>query len=241
MHAFFENLEDSNAFSFYFDKKGKLIQMKKTDYIIYEGNMFPMVVFGNELRALNDYCYKIVTATKEDLANIRERLDNYIKKEQDPSLRYEEFTPYEIQMSLETTQDQWKWIADVTAGHLVILLYSFLEKKLKYIYGWFTEEKIITLKYKKKNPKVYFWLYNILGMDEETFREKYKEVYDILDKCRKIRNHFAHDNLEGAEKSDEDYIYEKRELQASFRLVDLITSISIILYEIEKAYLKKQI
>ena len=109
-------------------------------------------------------------------------------------------------MSLEAQQSQWKWIADVTAGHLVILLYSFLEKTLKYIYKWFTEEKIITLKYNKKKPKIYFWMYNIFEMDEEKFQEKYGEVYDILDECRKIRNHFAHDNLEGVEESDEDYI-----------------------------------
>ena len=43
-------------------------------------------------------------------------------------------------------------------------------------------------------------------MDEEKFQEKYGEVYDILDECRKIRNHFAHANLEGVEESDEDYI-----------------------------------
>lgn len=46
-------------------------------------------------------------------------------------------------------------------------------------------------------------------MDEEKFQEKYGEVYDILDECRKIRNHFAHDNLEGVEEWDEDYIYEE--------------------------------
>lgn len=49
-------------------------------------------------------------------------------------------------------------------------------------------------------------MYNIFEMDEEKFQEKYGEVYDILDECRKIRNHFAHDNLEGVEESDEDYI-----------------------------------
>ena len=73
-------------------------------------------------------------------------------------------------MSLEARQSQWKWITDVAAGHLVILLYSFLEKTLKYIYRWFIERKIITLKYNKKNPKIYFWLYNIFEMDEEAFR-----------------------------------------------------------------------
>lgn len=206
MNPFFENLEDSSAFSFYFDEEGKPVQVKDTDYIIYKGDIFPMIVFADELWTLNDYCYKIVTTTEKELENIKERLDYYIKEEQEPSIRYIEFTPYEMQMSLEAQQSQWKWIADVTAGHLVILLYSFLEKTLKYIYKWFTEEKIITLKYNKKKPKIYFWLYNILEMDEEKFQEKYGEVYDILDECRKIRNHFAHDNLEGVEESDEDYI-----------------------------------
>lgn len=142
-------------------------------------------------------------------------------------------------MSLEARQSQWKWITDVAAGHLVILLYSFLEKTLKYIYRWFIERKIITLKYNKKNPKIYFWLYNIFEMDEEAFREKYSEIYDILDECRKVRNHFAHDNLEGVGESDEDYVYEERELQKSFRLVDFITVISSILYEIEEIYKKE--
>mgnify|MGYP001623178734 CR=1 FL=1 len=67
-------------------------------------------------------------------------------------------------------------------------------------------------------------------MDEEKFQEKYGEVYDILDECRKIRNHFAHDNLEGVEEWDEDYIYEEWELKESFCLVDFIAVILIIFY-----------
>lgn len=78
-------------------------------------------------------------------------------------------------------------------------------------------------------------------MDEEAFREKYSEIYDILDECRKVRNHFAHDNLEGVGESDEDYVYEERELQKSFRLVDFITVISSILYEIEEIYKKRMV
>lgn len=105
---FFENLE----VSFYFDNEGKPVQVNETDYIIYEGGIFPMVVFSDELRTLN----------------IKERMDYYIKEEREPSVRYIEFTPYDMQMSLEARQSQWKWITDVVAGHLVILLYSFFRK-----------------------------------------------------------------------------------------------------------------
>lgn len=86
--------------------------MNETDYIIYEGGIFPMVVFSDELRTLN----------------IKERMDYYIKEEREPSVWYIEFTPYDMQMSLEARQSQWKWITDVVAGHLVILLYSFFRK-----------------------------------------------------------------------------------------------------------------
>lgn len=120
MNPFFKGLEDSSAFSFYFDDSGKAIPVKETDYIIYEGDIFPMVIFGDELRALNDYCYKIVTAAEEEQANIKERLDYYIKEERNPSAEYTEFTPYEMQISLKEQQNQWNWIADVTAGYLVI-------------------------------------------------------------------------------------------------------------------------
>lgn len=240
MNSFFDNLEDSSAFFFYFDDVGKPVQVKNTDYILYEGDIFPMVMFGNELRALNDYCYKIVTATGEELTNIKERLVYYSKEEQRFSFDCMEFTPYEMKMLLAIEQSQWEWIADVTAGHLVILLYSFLEKTLKYVYKWFAEEKLITFRYMKKVPKVYFWLYHILEVDEKTFQEQYRDVYSILDKCRKIRNHFAHDNLEGVEEPDKDSVYERKELQESFRLVDFITIISIIFYEIEKVYKEKR-
>lgn len=240
MKSFFENLEDSSAFGFCFDNAGKPVQVKKTDYILYEGDIFPLILFSDELRALNDYCYKIVIATGEELTNIKARMDYYRKEERKDSFKYSGFTVYEMQMGLEMEQNQWEWVADVSAGHLVILLYSFLEKTLKYIYKWFIEEKLIMPKYTKKKPKVFFWLYNILEMNEETFQERYSEVYRILDQCRKIRNQFAHDNLEGAEESDEDYIYERRELKMDFRLVDFITIISIILYEIEKTYKDKQ-
>lgn len=238
MNSFFENLEDSSAFSFYFDSTGKPVQVKNTDYILFQSEMFPMLLFEDELRALNDYCYKIVTAVTEELNEIQERFDYYSKDNLSFS-GHMEFTPYEMQMSLQDQQSQWEWITDVTTGHLAILLYSFLEKTLKYIYKWFIEEKIITTQYKKKRPKVYFWLYNILEIDEEIFQERYREVHNALEEFRKIRNNFAHDNLEGVERESEDYIYEKRMLKSSVRLIDFITSISIILYEIEKIYKKK--
>ena len=62
-----------------------------------------------------------------------------------------------------------------------------------------------------------------------------------MDECRKVRNHFGQDNLEGVGESDEDYVYEERELQKSFRLVDFITVISSILYEIEEIYKKRMV
>lgn len=240
MNPFFENLEDSSAFSFYFNEDGKAVQVKDTQYILYEGDIFPMTVFADELRALNDYCYTIVTASEKQLEEIKKSFQHYIKEEPEPSFCYTEFMPYEKQMALEMEENQWQWISDVTAGHLVILLYSFLEKTLKYIFRWFMEDEVITLKYPVKRPKVYSWLYNILEMNEEMFQEKYKEVYDVLEKCRKIRNHFAHDNLEGVEEPEIDYIYERRQLKESFRLVDFITVISIILYEVEEVYERKE-
>ena len=73
------------------------------------------------------YCFRCGTKVDENTMYCPHCGAN-IKEEQEPSIRYIEFTPYEMQMSLEAQKSQWKWITDVTAGHLVILLYSFLEK-----------------------------------------------------------------------------------------------------------------
>ena len=61
-------------------------------------------------------------------------------------------------------------------------------------------------------------------MDEEAFREKYGEI-----------------NLEGTDTSDEDYVYRDRRQQESFRLIDFITAISIILYEVEEIYKRAEV
>lgn len=123
---------------------------------------------------------------------------------------------------------------DITSAHLVILWYAYLEKTLKYIYKWYMDEKLISSQYKIKKPAVNFWLYNILNMDDDSFRNSEPELYRVLNAARRMRNNFAHDNLEGADLENGDYIYGSRKYEPDFQLTDLIHTISVILYKAEQ-------
>lgn len=241
MDKFWDGLKHSSAFSFYFDKNGKCIQAEETDYILYEGDIFPFTVFGDELHALNDYCFGIVKQVKDEIEWYSNR-KNEISEESYAFIEKEhEVTNYELLMEIESESYKWEWIADITSAHLVILVYSFLEKTMKYVHKIFKEDGRITVNSGVKRPYLYMWICNIFGKTEDKFRIEYADIFDVLEECRKIRNNFAHDNLEGIERdSEQNYEYETRKLASSFRLIDFISTITLILYEVEKIYKKEK-
>lgn len=147
------------------------------------------------------------------------------------------FTKTELLIGLEGESDQWEWAASISRAHLVILLYSFLEKTLKYLSEWFQEESILTQRKSKGEPKLYSYLYAILGIDKLKFYEQYREIAEILDASRKIRNQFAHENLEG------DLPALPEELSAEktshkLKLVELIDVVGKVLKLTEEVYEK---
>lgn len=235
MNDFLDGLMHSNAFGFIIDESEVSVPIGEPQYNLFTSDYFPFVVLSSELWALNDYCYAILMASTGELKSINEQIrvanDKHNMLEQDNM-----FTRYELIDGLEEEKAQWQWITDITAAHLVILLYSFLEKSLKYIYEWFVQDSIIYPQYTIRTPKIYYWIYNVLGLDERTFRMEYKETYLIIEGCRKIRNNFAHDNLEGVEREGNDYVYDERKLDVSFKFIDFIDTISKLLWEIEQYY-----
>ena len=110
-----------------------------------------------------------------------------------------------------------------------MLLYAFLERTLREVYQWFCEEKWLCQKQPVKNPKVYSWLYQLLDMDADTFCQQYPQMFQRLEQCRRIRNNFAHQSLEGG----------SGQIWDNLRLIDLFNLLSEILYLLEDRCLQK--
>ena len=234
MNEFWNGLKHSSAFCFTFDEQGKPVDVEKTDYILYQGTIFPFDIFGDELWSLNDYCYGIVKLLEQEEEKCLERRKRI---ESGAYANTYGFTDYEWFSSIASEEYKREWIADVMIPHLIILLYSFLEKTMNHIYKLFEEEGRISFRPKGKIPYLYRYLCSILGKSVEEFHEEYSDLYDILDQCRIIRNNFAHDNLEGVVmEGKRDYAYETRKLSLTFRLIDFISVITLLIYETEKIY-----
>lgn len=239
MDYFFEGLEHSSAFGFLLDEQGKFVPVKETCYQLYESDYYPFEEFADELRALNDYCFLIAQAVNQEKERANQEL---IQTRAKPEMEFPWLAPFtktELLIGLEGESDQWEWAASISRAHLVILLYSFLEKTLKYLSEWFQEESILTQKKSKGEPKLYSYLYAILGIDKPKFYEQYREIAEILDASRKIRNQFAHENLEG------DLPVLPEELSAEkashkLKLVELIDVVGKVLRLTEEVYEKEK-
>lgn len=227
--GFFEGLKQSEAFGFTMNQSGEFIPIDNPNYCFYDGSTYPFVEFADELKSLNDYCY----AVSQLIHKKRTQSGEAVEKQRRKSGKFEDFgagfTSAEIMMGLEDEDFKWGWLSDITGAHLVILLYSFLEKTLKYICKCYLDEKLKDPDYKKKRPAVNYYLYNILGTDEESFQKSEPEIYRILNEARKMRNNFAHDNLEGEDSDDGNH----RNAEPDFKLIDLINTVSSVLYQVE--------
>jgi len=240
MKNFFEGLEHSKSFSFMINDNGNMVPKKDVQYTLFEGEYFPFVLFAEELHAINDYCYTVINSIESECGKANEEVIKQRKEQRSDDVFFR-FTSYEMLMGLEEDLYTWRWIYDITAAHLVVLLYAYLEKTLKYIYKWYVEEKIIKpSSNNKKTPKMFKLIYNILETNKRDFIQTAPEIYNILENARKMRNNFAHDNLEGKNLDfHEDYIYAERSFMPTFKLTNLFDAITLILFNVEKIYIRK--
>lgn len=239
MVNFWNGLKHSSAFLFTFGDHGEVVQKDKTDYILYESNVFPFVIFEDELKALNDYCYtaaQVVGQEKQAMTDEKDKVKRLVESGNFKGTSA--FTGYEIMLGLNDEERKWEWLSDITIPHMIILLYSFLEKTVKYVYKIFREEKRIVYYSSIKKPKLYKEIYSILGLSEENFKMQNPEIFRILEEARRIRNNFAHDNLEGAE-TESDYAETVRKQEPSFQLIDFMSAISFLLYKMEEIYISR--
>lgn len=231
MSDFFEGLEQSEAFGFIMDQNGEFIPAGHPEYCLYDSGPYPYVKFADELRFLNDYCYAVSRLIYEKRTDSKESVEEQRRKPDNFNDFCVDITFAEIMIGLEDEDYKWEWLSNIVGAHLVILLYSFLEKTLKCIYQCLEDEKLASTKFKIKRPVMNFWLYKILGTDEESFRKSEPEIFTVLSAARKMRNNFAHDNLEGQAEHDSNNCKEKLD----FRLIDLIDAISSVMYKVENA------
>ena len=210
-------------------KQGEFVRCKQTDYQLYEGNIYPFVEFGDQLRALNDYCFLVAQAVQEELLEKQSQLFHSKSCPEEELYWLAPFTRTELLLGMEEQQAQWEWAACISAAHLVMLLYAFLERTLREVYQWFCEEKWLCQKQPVKNPKVYSWLYQLLDMDADTFCQQYPQMFQRLEQCRRIRNNFAHQSPEGG----------SGQMWDNLRLIDLFNLLSEILYLLEDRCLQQ--
>lgn len=230
MDKFWDGLKHSSAFSFYFDEEGKIIPTEETAYMLYEADVFPFTVFAKELQSLNDYCFMLIGQVEQETQERdmeQKEMENRVKMGA---------AEYEWMISAELETGKWKWLSDITIPYAVILLYAFLEKTMKYVFHIFEEENRFSERPRIKRPYLYSWIGGILGMSPEEVQEKYPKAFAILDECRRLRNNFAHECLEGVKLSG-DYVSQERTLSPSFRLIDFINVITFLLNKTEEKYL----
>lgn len=137
MDGFFCGLEHSSAFGFLLDEQERFVPMKETCYHLYESDCYPFIIFADELRAINDYCFLIAQAVSQEKERANQALTQTRAKPEKEFPWLAPFTKNELLIGLEGENDQWEWAASISRAHLVILLYSFLEKSLKEVQEWF--------------------------------------------------------------------------------------------------------
>ena len=232
MHDFFDGLEPTASFSFFFNDEGKAKPVKDTKYILFEGDILPFILFGDELHSINNYCYTVSNSIFEKVSECQNDLMAHLEYPHDAG----EWSSYEIEMELESELNRWDWLYRIVGTHLSILLHSFLEKTFKYIYKWYFEEQIISKSSRfYSKVKIYNFIYNVFGLDEDSFQNAFPNAYNILEQSRKLRNNFVHENLEGLDGED-DYIYSTKKFSPPFKLIEFFTEITLLLYNAEKVY-----
>jgi len=240
VNPFFDGLEHSSSFSFIIEE-GKPIPVKEVQYILFESDFVPFIVFSDELYSINDYCFSVATTIQNERNEAHEEMIIQRREQKSYDGGFLQLTPYETLMSIESRVRSWEWISNIMSVHLVVLLYAYLEKTLKYIKKWYVDEKIIEPRQNNSStPKLFWLIYHILETDEDQFIQSAPHVYNVLEEARKMRNNFAHDNLEGKKLDNtEDYLYAERSFIPTFKLTELFDAVTLTLFYTEEVYKKK--
>ena len=87
-------------------KQGEFVRCKQTDYQFYEGNIYPFIEFGDQLRALNDYCFLVAQAVQEELLEKQSQLSHSKSCPEEELYWLAPFTRTELMLGMEEQQAQ---------------------------------------------------------------------------------------------------------------------------------------
>ncbi len=232
---FFEGLEDNAAFGFTIDETGRFVPVKKTCYTLFSGDLYPFVVFEEELSALNQYCFETAETLERNRLLAEEKLAAYrASEENDSPDGY--CTRYELILSAEGKLFLWETIYWHAAQHLTTLLYAFLERTLHKIALLMKETSKEQPTNKPKDrllSKLEQYLSKIFE-DSDTLFAAAPEKKDVLEAARRLRNSTMHGGSFIQNPVNGDFEEERPALP--FCLVEWIDTISYILWRAEAEY-----
>lgn len=206
---------------------------KKLPYMLFDtiSGVFPMERYKEDLRHINDYIFY----NNENLTNILKKKEESIQEAKNTDV-YGEYRGEAI-MARESEKIAWEFIIKETNKcNNIVLFLSFLEGVLKEILEWFAEEKKYTIKNKKRSEyKIIYYLREISSCCNYDLIEKLKKELKIINDARTIRNIFVHEWDAYYNRENNVLLDEKLE---EFRIVNLIDTISRIIYMCEYAGIK---
>ncbi len=236
VRKFFEGIEDNSAFCFTIDNNGNFVPVKEPSYSIYTGEIYPFVIFEEELYSINQYCYEISQVLFKNYDTSKEKLENYKDLNENYSLDGM-CTKYELVMEAENKLYMWGDISESAVYHLIVLIYSFIERALHKIFLIFQEngnrQGMLTENNKTSKAKIYRYLEFIFGTSASDIFKDFPKSFEILENARKIRNSTLHGSFLNNEINDD---YEEVRISPSFSLTELINTVSYILWITEKRY-----
>ena len=192
---FFDGIEDNIAFSYTINENQELVPIKKCHYHLFNSNIYPFVIYEEELGSLNQYCYEITQIVKSRFHQAVREVAEY--KNTDGRLTANKnFTNYEMLLGSQHNMYLWQEIAWHSACHLTVLLYSFLERALKKLYYDLFKETTATLHLPKGTAKIYIYLAHIFQLHIHEWRQQEPNIYHLLELARKVRNGFVHGNFQ---------------------------------------------
>lgn len=231
---FFEGIEDNSAFSFTIDDSGRFVPVKEPSYSIYAAEMYPFDIFENEMYAVNQYCCEVAQIVRRNYAAAKERLAYHRETEKEVGADGM-CTKYELIMGAQSNVYMWQTIIENTACHLIVLVYSFLERALHKVFLLMQEDAGASTYPKEKNSrvKIYRYLESIFGVDADVLFQASPRYMEILEDARRIRNRAMHGSFLHNDQNDD---YDEIRTNPSFRLIELLDTVSYILWMTEREY-----
>ena len=230
---FFDGIEDNCAFCFIPDENGKFVPVKETKYHLFESDIYPFVIYEDELRALNQYCYETAQTVKRYIDDAADSFQSYARMDES-EFDTEKFTKYEMMMSCQEETYLCERIAWHSSSHMVALFHSFLERALKKLWTDLFSEREKAAPAPESHVKLYKFIERIFGIPISEFGCQSPEIYQQLEMVRKYRNQVIHGQFRTDGVNEE---YEEGNELPPFRLIELIELVSSVLDLVELQYL----